>query len=162
MSFFPAAVKPAVIASLICSLFLSAGCSRKESFVDYVETDIAKSKVDDLSRSVDFVKNEVRFDQPEFIKDVKEGLNRWVGYSEDHLMETSLGTRQDPRTTRRAIRRTTCLPTVWRTEFFEHRSILPPAELLDIAGCKTVSRQPTLPTVRIVSLGCGRYGRKQI
>ena len=88
MSFFPKVVKPAVIASLICSLVLSAGCTREDTFVDYVETDIAKSKVDDLSRSVDFVKSEVRFEQPEFIKGVTDGLNRWVSYSKDHLAET--------------------------------------------------------------------------
>jgi len=85
VSFFPAAVKPAAIASLICSLTFSAGCTREESFVDYVETDIAKSKVDDLSRSIDFVKSEVRFEQSEFIDGVKNGLNRWVGYSKDYL-----------------------------------------------------------------------------
>ena len=89
MSFFSAAVKPAVIASLICSLILSAGCSREESFVDYVETDIAKSRVDDLSRSIDFVKSEVRFEQAEFIDGVTNGLNRWVGYSKDHLMKAA-------------------------------------------------------------------------
>ena len=83
MSFFPTAVKPAVIASLICSLTFAAGCTREESFVDYVETDIAKSKVDDLSRSIDFVKSEVRFEQAEFIDGVTNGLNRWVSYSED-------------------------------------------------------------------------------
>ena len=88
MSFFPAAVKPAVIASLICSLILSVGCTRNESFVDYVETDIAKSKVDDLSRSIDFVKSEVRFEQSEFINGVEDGLNRWVGYSKEHLLNT--------------------------------------------------------------------------
>ena len=83
MSFFPAAVKPAIITSLICSLILAVGCTREESFVDYVGTDIAKSKVDDLSRSVDFVKSEVRFEQAEFIDGVFNGLNRWVSYSED-------------------------------------------------------------------------------
>ena len=87
MSFFPATVKPAVIASLICSLTFLAGCTREEQFVDYVETDIAKSNVDDLSRSVDFVKSEVRFEQAEFIDGVTNGLNRWAGYSKDHLMK---------------------------------------------------------------------------
>ena len=89
MSFFPAAVKPSVIVSLICLLTLAVGCSREEAFVDYVETDIAKSKVDDLSRSIDFVKNEVRFEQSEFIDGVTNGLNRWVGYSKDKLMDAS-------------------------------------------------------------------------
>ena len=83
MSFFPAAVKPAVIASVIFSLTLATGCTREESFDDYVETDIAKSKVDDLSRSIDFVKSEVRFEQAEFIDGVTNGLNRWVSYSDD-------------------------------------------------------------------------------
>ncbi len=65
------------------------GCSREDSFVDYVPTDIAKSKVDDLSRSINFVKSEVRFEQAEFIDGVTNGLNRWVSYSKEYLADTS-------------------------------------------------------------------------
>ena len=89
MSFFKAAVKPAAIASLVCSLTLSLGCTRDETFVDYVPTDIAKSKVDDLARSIDFVKTEVRFEQAEFISGVTNGLNRWASYSKDKLIDSS-------------------------------------------------------------------------
>ena len=89
MSFFKAAVKPAAIASLVCSLTLSLGCTRDETFVDYVPTDIAKSKVDDLARSIDFVKSEVRFEQAEFISGVTNGLNRWASYSKDKLIDSS-------------------------------------------------------------------------
>ena len=89
MSFLKAAAKPAAIASLVCSLTLSSGCTRDETFVDYVPTDIAKSKVDDLTRSIDFVKNEVRFEQAEFINGVTNGLNRWAGYSKEKLIDSS-------------------------------------------------------------------------
>jgi len=89
VSFFKAAVKPAAIASLVCSLTLSLGCTRDETFVDYVPTDIAKSKVDDLARSIDFVKSEVRFEQAEFISGVTNGLNRWASYSKDKLIDSS-------------------------------------------------------------------------
>ena len=89
MSFFKAAAKPAAIASLVVSLTLSAGCTRDETFVDYVPTDIAKSKVDDLSRSINFVKSEVRFEQSEFINGVTNGLNRWASYSKEKLVDSS-------------------------------------------------------------------------
>ena len=89
MSFFPTAVKPVAITSLVCLLTLMAGCTREDSFVDYVATDITKSKVDDLSRSINFVKSEVRFEQAEFIDGVTNGLNRWVSYSKDNLVDSS-------------------------------------------------------------------------
>jgi len=88
VSFFKAAVKPAAIASLVCSLTLSLGCTRDETFVDYVPTDIAKSKVDDLARSIDFVKSEVRFEQAEFISGVTNGLNRWASYSSSNTLNS--------------------------------------------------------------------------
>ena len=89
MSFFKATAKSVAIASLVCSLALSIGCTRDETFVDYVPTDIAKSKVDDLARSVDFVRNEVRFEQAEFINGVTNGLNRWASYSKEKLIDSS-------------------------------------------------------------------------
>ena len=89
MSFLKATAKPVAIASLVCTLTLSIGCTRDETFVDYVPTDIAKSKVDDLARSIDFVKTEVRFEQAEFINGVTNGLNRWASYSKEKLIDSS-------------------------------------------------------------------------
>ena len=89
MSFLKATAKPIAIASLVCTLTLSIGCTRDETFVDYVPTDIAKSKVDDLARSIDFVKTEVRFEQAEFINGVTNGLNRWASYSKEKLIDSS-------------------------------------------------------------------------
>lgn len=70
---------------LVCAAIAALGCSREDSFIDFVEADIAKSKVDDLSRSMGFITSEVRFEQREFREGVTNGLNRWVSYSDERL-----------------------------------------------------------------------------
>ena len=84
MSFYSAATKPFLIC-LVCATIAALGCSREDSFIDFVETDISKSKVDDLSRSMGFITSEVRFEQREFREGVTNGLNRWVSYSDQRL-----------------------------------------------------------------------------
>lgn len=84
MSFYSAATKPFLMC-LVCATIAALGCSREDSFIDFVETDISKSKVDDLSRSMGFITSEVRFEQREFREGVTNGLNRWVSYSDQRL-----------------------------------------------------------------------------
>jgi hypothetical protein len=84
VSFYSAATKPFLIC-LVCATIAALGCSREDSFIDFVETDISKSKVDDLSRSMGFITSEVRFEQREFREGVTNGLNRWVSYSDQRL-----------------------------------------------------------------------------
>jgi hypothetical protein len=84
VSFYSAATKPFLMC-LVCATIAALGCSREDSFIDFVETDISKSKVDDLSRSMGFITSEVRFEQREFREGVTNGLNRWVSYSDQRL-----------------------------------------------------------------------------
>lgn len=65
---------------------LLSGCTPPEDPVmDMIESDLSKTKVDDLSRTMDFVFSEIRFSQKEFKNKVATGLNRWVSYSTDKL-----------------------------------------------------------------------------
>lgn len=64
---------------------LATGCTREDEMLDVIETDIAKVRVDDMTRGIEFIKTEVRFDQKEFRDEVTNGLNRWVTYSGDAL-----------------------------------------------------------------------------
>jgi len=61
------------------------GCSREEEVIDFFDAEIAQSKVDDLSRSMDFITTEIRSDQAEFISGVMDGLNRWVSQTTAQL-----------------------------------------------------------------------------
>jgi hypothetical protein len=63
-----------------------AGCTPPEDPVmDMIESDLRKTKVNDLSRTMDFVFSEIRFSQKEFKNKISTGLNRWVSYSKDQL-----------------------------------------------------------------------------
>ena len=70
---------------LTASVFL-AGCTPPaDPVLDMIESDLSKTKIDDLSRTMDFVFSEIRFSQKEFKNKVSTGLNRWVTYSKDKL-----------------------------------------------------------------------------
>lgn len=72
---------------LILSLsVVISGCTPPaDPMLDMIESDLSKTKVDDLDRTMDFVFSEIRFEQDEFRKKVSTGLNRWVSYSRDRL-----------------------------------------------------------------------------
>jgi len=65
---------------------LAAGCTPPDDpMLDMLETDLKKTKVDDLARAMDFVYSEVRFEQKEFEDNLSDGLNRWITYSDEKL-----------------------------------------------------------------------------
>ena len=71
--------------ALALSVFVS-GCSPpSDPMLEMMDADLRKTKVDDLSRTMDFVFSEIRFSQKEFQDKVSTGLNRWVTYSKDKL-----------------------------------------------------------------------------
>ena len=62
------------------------GCTPPaDPMLDMLETDLKKTKIDDLARTMDFVFSEVRFEQKEFKDKLSTGLNRWVSYSDEKL-----------------------------------------------------------------------------
>ena len=63
-----------------------AGCTPPaDPMLGMLETDLKKTKIDDLSRTMDFVFSEVRFEQKEFKDKLSSGLNRWISYSDAKL-----------------------------------------------------------------------------
>ncbi len=63
-----------------------AGCTPpNDPMLDMLEADLKKTKVDDLSRTMDFIFSEVRFEQKEFKDKLSTGLNRWISYSDQKL-----------------------------------------------------------------------------
>ena len=71
---------------LILLGFGLVGCTPPaDPMLDMLETDLKKTKVDDLSRTMDFVFSEVRFEQKEFKDKLSSGLNRWISYSDEKL-----------------------------------------------------------------------------
>lgn len=63
-----------------------AGCTPPDDpMLDMMELDLSKTKIDDLSRTMDFISSEVRFSQKEFKEKVSTNLNRWVTYSDEKL-----------------------------------------------------------------------------
>ena len=66
------------------------GCTPpNDPMLDMLESDLKKTKVDDLSRTMDFVFSEVRFEQKEFKDKISSGLNRWISYSDAKLARVS-------------------------------------------------------------------------
>ena len=64
------------------------GCQPAEDpMLALMDVDLMKTRVDDLSRTVNLVSSERRFDQREFEGNVSSGLNRWTSYSQDQLSE---------------------------------------------------------------------------
>ena len=73
------------LVALALSVFV-CGCSPpSDPMLEMMDADLRKTKVDDLSRTMDFVFSEIRFSQKEFQDKVSTGLNRWVTYSKDKL-----------------------------------------------------------------------------
>lgn len=63
-----------------------AGCTPPtDPMLDLIDSDLKKTKIDDLSRTMDFISSQVRYEQKEFRDKVSTGLNRWVSYSDEKL-----------------------------------------------------------------------------
>lgn len=77
-------------------LLCCVGCTREDEMLDVVETEISRVKIDDLTRAMEFINAEVRFDQAEFRDEVTNGLNRWVSYSGDELKKAGAQWAPDP------------------------------------------------------------------
>ncbi len=76
------------VCSVSVCLAALIGCTPpSDPVLDLIDSDLKKTKVDDLSRTMDFVFSERRFDQNEFRSKISTGLNRWVTYSTDKVSE---------------------------------------------------------------------------
>ena len=65
------------------------GCERPEDpMLKILESTTSQARVDDLSRTMDYVLGERQSDQTEFNNNVSQGLNRWAGYSEEQFSDT--------------------------------------------------------------------------
>lgn len=65
---------------------ICAGCTPpSDPMLEMMDADLKKTKVDDLSRTMDFVYSEIRFEQKEFRDKISTGLNRWVSTSSERL-----------------------------------------------------------------------------
>ena len=81
---------------LLFVIVANAGCTPQDELLDVIETDVARVKIDDLTRAMEFIKSEVRYDQAEFRDEVTNGLNRWVSYSSDELDRQADSWKPDP------------------------------------------------------------------
>ena len=65
---------------------ICVGCTPpSDPLIDMMDADLKKTRIDDLSRTMDFISSEIRFSQKEFKDKIATGLNRWVSYSDDKL-----------------------------------------------------------------------------
>lgn len=65
----------------------STGCTpASDGTFELLDTQLASLKLDDLGRTMDFVRSEKRFDQDEFIDKVALGMNRWAR-SDDEIFD---------------------------------------------------------------------------
>jgi hypothetical protein len=68
----------------ICCL----GCTPpSDPLLEMMDAEVKKTKVDDLSRTIEFVFSEIRFSQKEFRDKISTGLNRWVSTSDERLKD---------------------------------------------------------------------------
>ena len=74
---------------LACTfVIICAGCTPAiDPVLDVIDSDLKKTKINDLSRTMDFISSEIRFSQSEFRDKISTGLNRWVSYSSDQIEE---------------------------------------------------------------------------
>ena len=65
--------------AVILSVCLCIGCKpAPDPMLDLMDTSLSSLKLDDLSRTTDFVFSETRFEQLQFEEKVASGLNRWI------------------------------------------------------------------------------------
>ncbi|MEM7456226.1 MAG: hypothetical protein AAF456_17905 [Planctomycetota bacterium] len=69
-----------LFATALCVVaFSNSGCKpASDGSLDLLDTKVSSLKIDDLSRSMDFLNSERRFDLSEFSSNVSASLNRWV------------------------------------------------------------------------------------
>lgn len=73
---------------LFGSLLAFSGCTPPEDpMLNMIDIDLRKTKVDDLSKTMDLIFSDRRYDQQEFQTKVAGGLNRWVTSSADELQK---------------------------------------------------------------------------
>jgi len=66
------------------------GCGTVEDpTLDFVGSELNISRIDDLSRVIQFANKESQSDQREFINNVRSGLNRWITYSQDRIKQAN-------------------------------------------------------------------------
>ncbi len=71
---------------LLVTVIGVSGCvPPSDPTLDLIDTDLQKTKIDDLAKTMDFVFSERRFEQKEFESKISTGLNRWVRYSADKV-----------------------------------------------------------------------------
>lgn len=73
---------------VLTTWIISAGCTPpSDPMIDMMDADLTKTRVDDLSRTMDFIDSEIRFSQKEFKDKVSTGLNRWVTTNDERIKE---------------------------------------------------------------------------
>jgi hypothetical protein len=85
-------MRQALTFSILSVAILSsvAGCERPEDpMLKVLESTALQTRVDDLSRTVDFVFSDRQFDQTKFNGEVSTGLNRWANYSAEQFEKTN-------------------------------------------------------------------------
>ena len=70
---------------VVLGLSLSGCTPPNDPMLGMLETELKKTKIDDLSRTMDFIFSEVQFEQKEFKDNLSSGLNRWISYSDEKL-----------------------------------------------------------------------------
>jgi hypothetical protein len=72
----------------IALMVLVAGCERPEDpMLRILSSTTSQARVDDITRTTDYLFNETQSDQAEFNNSIASGLNRWSGYSADLFKE---------------------------------------------------------------------------
>lgn len=75
------------LSALVFSFLVAvSGCERPEDpMLKILESTASQTRIDDLSRTMDYVFSERQFDQTEFNNKVSLGLNRWANYSAEQF-----------------------------------------------------------------------------
>jgi hypothetical protein len=75
-----------ILLSLSGFLVFNSGCRfEHEGNFDFVGTELGRTKIDDLSRAIEFAGNERQFDQQEFLSNVQTSLNRWLSNAQEQV-----------------------------------------------------------------------------
>lgn len=85
-------MRPALTLSVLslALCFTLSGCERPDDpMLAILESTASQTRVNDLSRTMDYVFSERQYDQTEFNNGVSNGLNRWAGYSKKRFDETA-------------------------------------------------------------------------
>ena len=76
--------------------FAIAGCTPpRDPLIEMIDSDLKKTKVSDLDRTLDFIFSEVRFSQKEFQDKMSTGLNRWSSTPNERIAEVDKSWKPD-------------------------------------------------------------------